>query len=503
MKFLSRHWLIITILALAAFVRLYHLPATMTFLEDEGRDLLIAHRMIDTGRPVLLGPQTSTGNMYLGPLYYYLITPALFLSGGNPLGPTILIALSGVVTTYLMYFLGRLMLGNWSGYLAAVMYGVLPLAVTFTRNSWNPNLAPLVSLLMIYLTYLLISGHKQTNKIFFGLGILAGALLQLHYMALLFLVGIGLTLLIFCRTQLLMLFKGIFPTLLGLILIFLPFIVFEIRNDFVNTHAITRFIEAKEEPNIRYRLPLSLWSQKVSLTSTRLLSSLFGRDALTPDPYRVPISLTITLIILGTLVVSLFRRRSEDRPFLFLASLTLIPLSLIGIYQENIHLHYLGFFFPLIYLLVAGTNRYLSLLLVGISLIYSTPQLISYLRSPGTNQVIRAQQVAEYIVQQAGDRSYNVVSAEGTPTTPYLYFLAISSHPPTTDMGETLYLICQDHPCSQESINSPFLLITGQAHPTISAYLGHPLSNYYERERISLSNEHVSHGAWVAEIMLK
>lgn len=78
MSWLRKHYLIILVLLAALFFRLYNIGSTVTFLEDEGRDLLIMHRMIDQGRPVLLGPQTSTGNMYLGPLYYYLVTPALF-----------------------------------------------------------------------------------------------------------------------------------------------------------------------------------------------------------------------------------------------------------------------------------------------------------------------------------------------------------------------------------------------------------------------------------------
>src|SRR3989339_2072428 len=137
-------WILFIILSLATVSRFYRLPATLTFLEDEGRDLLVVHKMLDTFRPVLLGPQTSTGNMYLGPLYYYLITPALFLSRMNPLGPAVFIGLTGAFTVYLLYLFGTKWFGKLSGMVAAIMYGLLPLPVTFTRNSWNPNLAPLL-----------------------------------------------------------------------------------------------------------------------------------------------------------------------------------------------------------------------------------------------------------------------------------------------------------------------------------------------------------------------
>ena len=505
MNFLRKHYLILIILSIALVLRLYHLPATMTFLEDEGRDVLIMYRMINTGRPVLLGPQTSTGNMYLGPLYYYLVTPALFLAGMNPLGPVVFIALTGVLTVWLLYVFAAKWFGKFAGTSAALMYAVLPLPVTFTRNSWNPNLAPIFSLLMLWYLVKIIQDKQYSFKNFFILGILSGALVQMHYMALLFLLGIGLTLIIYLRRTIPSLLRGILYAGLGFALSLLPFIVFEIRNDFVNTHAITRFIEAKEEHNIRYTLPAQLYLNKVSLTTTKLFSSQFGRDALTVDPARALITLSVILILLFGLIASLHKLDHPSKTFRLLFLIFIIPLAMTGIYQENIHLHYLGFFFPLTYLLVAGAiNRHrLIILVVLIYIIYSSPQLLSYLKSNGTNQVIRARDVANYIVKESAGEPYNMVSASGNPTTPYLYFTNISSHPPITTLAANVFIICQGNECSDADINTPFIFMTGPGHPTIEKYLGHPLMYYFDGERQVVSNEHVSHGAWVAKINVK
>lgn len=509
MNFLRKHYLILIILSAALVLRLYHLPATMTFLEDEGRDLLIMYRMIDTGRPVLLGPQTSTGNMYLGPLYYYIVTPALFLARMNPLGPVVFIALTGVLTVWLLYLFASKWFGKFAGISAALMYAVLPLPVSFTRNSWNPNLAPIFSLLMLWYLVKIIQDKQYSFKNFFLLGILAGALVQMHYMALLFLLGIGLTLIIYLRRTIPSLLRGILYAGLGFALSLLPFIIFEIRNDFVNTHAITRFIVAREEHNIRYTLPAQLYLDKVSFTTTRLFSSQFGRDALTLDPARRLITLSVILILLFELIASLRKHDHSSKIFRLLFLIFVIPLALTGIYQENIHLHYLGFFFPLIYLLVAGTmaqnsvTRWLSSSIILMLILYSSPQLLSYLSSSGTNQVIRAQEVANYIVKESAGEPYNMVSASGNPTTPYLYFTNISSHPPITTLAANVFIICQGNECGDADINTPFIFMTGPGHPTIEKYLGHPLMYYFEGERKLISNEHVSHGAWVAKINVK
>ena len=62
------------ILGLAAILRFWKLPEYMTFLGDEGRDALMIKRILETGDIPLIGPPTSIGNIYLGPLYYYMMT---------------------------------------------------------------------------------------------------------------------------------------------------------------------------------------------------------------------------------------------------------------------------------------------------------------------------------------------------------------------------------------------------------------------------------------------
>lgn len=502
MNLIKRHWLLILILALATFTRFYRLPSTITFLEDEGRDLLISHRMLDTFRPVLLGPQTSTGNMYLGPLYYYLITPWVFLFQGNPLGPVIFIATTGVLLVYLLYRFTTSYFGSKAGYLSAALYAVLPLPVQFSRNSWNPNLVPLISLLLAWVT-LRLSSHPQRHRflLFASLGVLAGVLVQLHYMALIYLAGVVILNLWLWRKQLKVFFLGSLVALATFSIILSPFIIFEIRNDYVNTRAIVSFIRADREPNLRYSLPFWLWEDKVATTATKLLGGELGRGALSPDVYSPAITvIAIVLIVWGLGSIS---------PYRYLAFLFFFPLLSLGVYQEYIHLHYLGFFFPLPYILLSSLINHkgllyrLAVIFLTLIFVYSLPSTWSYLRSGPTNQTVRAREVADYIVSRAAGRSYNMVSSDKTHTTPFLYFGMISSNPPVNSLQPLLFLICQDQPCSTSAINSPLLYITGPAHPTLVNYLGHPLFNYYDASREMVEMSHVSHGVWVAEISVK
>src|SRR5947209_19931183 len=89
--------LFILILLLAAFLRLYRIQDYMTFLGDEGRDVLVAYNILH-GHFTLLGPTASVGGFYFGPIYYYFMAPALFLANYNPVGPAIMVALFGIAT---------------------------------------------------------------------------------------------------------------------------------------------------------------------------------------------------------------------------------------------------------------------------------------------------------------------------------------------------------------------------------------------------------------------
>jgi 4-amino-4-deoxy-L-arabinose transferase-like glycosyltransferase len=154
-KFLSRNYgkiIIVLILIIAAFYRLYRIKDYMVFLGDEGRDALVAYQILH-GNLTLLGPTASVGGFFLGPIYYYFMAPFLWLYNYDPVGPAIMVALFGIATVWFIYKIGKEFFGTEVGLIAAGLYAISPLVVTYSRSSWNPNLMPFFSLLALYLTY--------------------------------------------------------------------------------------------------------------------------------------------------------------------------------------------------------------------------------------------------------------------------------------------------------------------------------------------------------------
>ncbi|MDP2860737.1 MAG: glycosyltransferase family 39 protein, partial [bacterium] len=121
-------FILVFILALSAFLRLYRISDYLTFLGDEGRDVLVAREIIVNHKFTLIGPMTSIGNMYLGPAYYYMMILPLALSGLNPVGPAIMVALLGVATVYLIYKLGSFF-DRRAGLIAAFFAAISPILI--------------------------------------------------------------------------------------------------------------------------------------------------------------------------------------------------------------------------------------------------------------------------------------------------------------------------------------------------------------------------------------
>jgi len=213
--------LLTLILLLGAFFRFYRIREYMTFLGDEGRDMLVVKRMIVDHKLTLLGPTTSVGSMYMGPIYYYMMVPFLWLFNLDPVGPSIMVAILSVLTIYLLYRLVSEYFNRTAGIIASFLYAISPLTIIYGHSSWNPNVVPFFSILLMYSVLKIIVNKK--NKWFIVLGLTLGILLQLHYVTFMFLLIIPACFIFTkCRLSIKSLIGGIFSFLVT----YSPFLLF-------------------------------------------------------------------------------------------------------------------------------------------------------------------------------------------------------------------------------------------------------------------------------------
>lgn len=473
--------LIILILLVAAYLRLYNISGYMTFLGDEGRDVLVVKQMIVDHKWTLLGPTASVGGFFLGPIYYYFMLPFLWAWRLDPTGPAVMVALFGIATVYLVYRAGRDMFDPWVGVVASALYALSPVVIAYSRSSWNPNIVPFFSLLTIYLLWkYAIEGRM---RYIFWVGISMGIGLQLHYLFL-FLFPVAAIWLLFYTKKGIMIRSWMFGVV-GFVVGYAPFLLFELRHGFPNTQSIIQFVLAGKDTG--------LVSEKSRIIIQDVLFRLVGRLVLRLPQPEIWQSVPgwqqgvwywgiVGILTIGVLCLLIKRQRSSDLLLVWGG----VVAMLFGFYKRAIYDYYFGIWFALPFL-VTGLILYRlkQLRFIGsVVFIGVTVFLLwwNYLGQPfqyaPNNQLAQARNIAKVAFDKAEGMPFNfALVTQGNSDHLYRYFFEIWGNPPVTIEPEfkdperktvtnQLVVICEEADC--KPLGHPLWEIAGFGAATIS-----------------------------------
>lgn len=154
MKRFYQHLPIILILILAAFLRFKTTPTLMTFTPDEAYQAYIAQTIIKDFHIIWIGLSAGSFDLFLGPFWIYIISPLLSFTNGNPVILGYFGSLIGVVSTFLLYYLGLNMFNKKTAIIASSFYATLPLIIYYDQKPYPTGISFLAILIIlsIYMT---------------------------------------------------------------------------------------------------------------------------------------------------------------------------------------------------------------------------------------------------------------------------------------------------------------------------------------------------------------
>lgn len=428
--------LLIFILLVGAFCRLYKIDQYMTFLGDEGRDVIIVRRLLIEHHPPLIGPGTSIGNMYLGPAYYYMMAIPLLIFNFNPVGPAVFIAILGVITILFLWFVIREWFptnkNNFGALAASFLFAISPVVIIYSRSSWNPNIMPFFSLLTIYSLW---KFWIQKNYRWLIVTAISFAFcMQSHYLALLIAPVIFIVwILTFIKTEnkkKLIIYSVV--SLFLFLLIMSPLAIFDFRHNFINFNAIKVFFTNRETT-----VSVLPW-KAIPLTWPNL-------NMITTDLVAAKVSIAglivAILISLAFVYTYLFNKKNYDfkkvSVYIILSLWFGFALIGFGLYKQHIYDHYFGFVFTAPFIILGGVIQYLiskkktilyilvGILVLGITLIdlQNSP-----LRQSPNMQMQRAQFVAKKVEEITNGERFNfALIADSNYDSAYRYFLNLDN----------------------------------------------------------------------------
>lgn len=482
LRFISKHYqtvLLIFILLIGAYLRLYKISQYLTFLGDEGRDMLVVLHMIVNHKFTLLGPTASVGGFFLGPIYYYFMLPFVWLWRLDPTGAAVMVAVFGIATIYLVYRFGNDVFDGWVGLIAASVYALSPLVIAYSRSSWNPNLVPFFALLTAYLLWKSIAADQP--KLLFWIGVSLGIGLQLHYLFLFLFGVVGVWYLLYGRKMSWVKYYGL--GVVGFVVGYAPFLAFEVRHGFPNTISIIRFLLSGKDTGFS----LVMFLQTILDVSHRLFGRLVFR--LPPPEQLINLNGTASWIwpmgiwaaAIASLVITFFAAigtipvpwSTTDKKgtfkrlgFVFLLIWLVVPLLLFGLYKKGIYDYYFGIFFPVPFLFIALALRFIAKSKIGIAvaaiatfaLLYLNWQGRPFLYAPN-NQLGQARTIAQAALSKTNGQPFNfALITGGNSDHAYRYFFELWGRAPVTientavdpqrkTVTDQLIVICESNPC--------------------------------------------------------
>lgn len=402
------------LLAVALFLRTYKLDQLLGFYYDQGRDALVIWRLIHEGKFFLIGPVTGIEGIFLGPFYYYLLTPLYLIGGDSPVFVSFILNFISVLGIYLLYQVTKLFFDEKTAILASILTTFSYTLVVFSRWLSHPPLLPTFSLVVIYALFKISQGKYRWWIV---VGIFTGICLQLEAASAIFFLP-TLFVVFLWRWQ-----KKAFPAVLtagGLFFLTLvPQLLFNWRHQNILVNAFKDFLVVKSS----FSIPISnlIW-ERLNIYYRVFFDHLFyGEEKL-------------KLIWLGIFLILGFLKRKElfikERKILMLW--LFIPLGLYLFYQGN-HGYFLDyylagvwlvFFIIASFLLTAFWHKLLGkviLILFLITFAYPNFTQLAIYYKIGIGIILRTQLSAiDWIYQNSEGKEFNV-DVYVPPVIPYAY----------------------------------------------------------------------------------
>ena len=439
--------LLIIVILTAIFYRFWHIRDYIMFLGDEGRDMLIIRQMIIEKHLTFLGPTASVGGFYLGPIYYWMAAPFLFAWRFDPVGPAYMVAIFGVATVFLLYRFLKDSVGFWPAILASGLYSSAPLIVRYSRSSWNPNPLPFFALLLIYFIYLGIK-HDKIRYFLFA-GACYGIVIQLHYLATILIAITGLIIIVntnFKKWFLLFLFF-----ILGSLITFSPFLLFELKNGFPNINTIFEFVTRGSTTGFNTIHLVWLFSNTGNIFLEEI--SNFRGTFFTKFVFWI--------IIVNGIFGLVKNWQKRDIKLIFSIGFIWFIGGLVGLrfYTGQLFDYYFGFLFPAPFVL-AGLTIYLlwNKLLFKIISLLVTVIIIAYLLTnsfflkPPNRLINQTQFIADFVINKAEDEPFNfALITDSNSDHAYRYYLDLKGYSPIdleTLITDQLLVVCESKKCA-------------------------------------------------------
>jgi len=144
--------LLVVVLGVGLFLRVWHFSDWLHFELDQSRDAKVVDLAIEQGigNLPLLGPKAAGSFLRLGPIFYYFEYLSALVFGNTPAGIATLNLIFSILTIPLFYFFVRRFFNRQVSLMTTALLASSFFLIMYGRFAWNPNALPLFVLAAFY-----------------------------------------------------------------------------------------------------------------------------------------------------------------------------------------------------------------------------------------------------------------------------------------------------------------------------------------------------------------
>ncbi len=391
------------IILFAAFLRFRDLPKMAGFDFDQESASFIVDEIIKYNHTRLIGQELTFRGIFMGPYYYYLLTPFYVLSNMHPIGGLIASVISSIAIIAAYYYVGNALFHYPAGLLAALFRSVLFEELIHDWSMVPSYFCELIVLLTWFCLWKII--HHKKQKYLYLLTFLFG-LYPSFYPILFPFYFIFLFLLTF---HILKVKKEVLiKSLVFLTLPMTPTIVFEVKNNFLQTR---RLIELFMEPSTSSVKLISKFTKHLTYNTSEL-SRIINFDFLPRGLFIVMVVITLSYLIRNKVnfwQIGLHKKLLILTYAIFILSFTFLPMPVSENYflaLSTISLLYISATSSILYRYPIG--RVILVFLVANIVFYNLSRLKSYSENPTLANLYHKEQIVKEIVRRSNNQEFYV-----------------------------------------------------------------------------------------------
>lgn len=400
--FIKRHWLFLVVLLVGIFLRAHKGVEWFPYSHDHDLNGWIIRDILENKHLRLIGQETTSNGVFIGPLFYYLLIPFYLVFGMDPKGSLILPIIISGFSIFSFYFVFSKISNKSTGIIASLVYSLSTLIVFTDREIVPTQPAMLWTVWFFYGLWLLTRGKQ---KAFLLLGVLIGLAWNFN-LALIILSPIILIAHIISKKHLNI--KYLLFGLIALVLSLSPFLAFESRHNFSQSKAIYSALTSEKDYVYETAKGYAKFDRVMQLVYRNTTRLVWGSD------YKIPGKLTFSLLILFFIILSAKKLLNKNL-FILMSIWVAIYIAFFTFNSINVSEYYLnGMNVVWIGILAFLIERIFSRsYIVGVFLagVIVAANLFSYFTRPVvTNGYLERKELAEFIKSDSANHGYPCVS---------------------------------------------------------------------------------------------